>query len=122
MKRIRKICMRSLNLDQLQAFAEVIRLGSFSAAAHRLSLTQPAVSLQVGQLEKRLGVKLLERLGRRISPTAAGHRLLDHAARIDAAVAAALAAVAPHARGEAGRLRLGTGGTAGIHLLPPVLR
>lgn len=114
--------MRGLNLDHLQAFVEVVRLGTFSAAAERLSLTQPAVSLQVGQLEKRLGVKLVERLGRRAMPTAAGQELLDHAGRIDGAVAAALDALAPHSKGEAGRLRLGTGGTASVYLLPPVLR
>jgi len=114
--------MRGLNLDHVHAFVEVARLGTFSAAAERLSLTQPAVSLQIGQLEKRLGVRLLERLGRRVTTTAAGQALLDHAGRIDGAIAAALEAVAPHARGEAGRLRLGTGGTASIYLLPPVLR
>src|ERR1700740_3638987 len=108
--------MRGLNLDHLQAFTEVASLGTFSAAAERLSLTQPAVSLQIGQLEKRLGVRLLERLGRRVTTTAAGQDLLDHAARIDGAVAAALAALAPHVRGEAGRLRMGTGGTASIYL------
>src|SRR5262249_27884734 len=114
--------MRGLNLDQLHAFAEVARLGTFSAAAERLSLTQPAVSLQVGQLEKRLGVKLLERLGRRVTPTAAGQELLDHAARIDGAVTGAPEAWPPHGKGEAGRRRVGTGGTASIYLLPPVLR
>jgi len=114
--------MRALNLDHMHAFAEVARLGTFSAAAERLSLTQPAVSLQVGQLEKRLGVKLLERLGRRVTPTAAGQELLDHAARIDGAVTGALEALTPHVKGEAGRLRMGTGGTASIYLLPPVLR
>src|SRR5262247_1949089 len=106
--------MRGLNLDHVHAFVEVVRLGTFSAAAERLALTQPAVSLQVGQLEKRLGVRLVERLGRRATPTAAGQELLDHAARIDGAVAQAFEALAPHARGEAGRLRLGTGGTASI--------
>src|SRR5262245_7741647 len=114
--------MRGLNLDHLQAFAEVARLGTFSAAAERLSLTQPAISLQIGQLEKKLGVRLLERLGRRVTTTAAGQELLDHAGRINWAVAAALEALAPHARGEAGRLRLGTGGTASIYLLPSVVR
>src|SRR4051794_5688395 len=77
---------------------------------------------QIGQLETKLGVKLLERLGRRVTVTAAGQELLDHSARINGAVAAALEALAPHARGEAGRLRLGTGGTASIYLLPPVVR
>ncbi len=114
--------MQRLNLDQLGAFAAVIELGSFSAAAERLQLTQPAVSLQVRQLEKRLGTLLVERVGRRARPTAAGAALLPHAAHIDEAVAAALDAIGAHAAGVAGRVRLGTGATACIFLLPPVLR
>ena len=51
--------MRRLNLDQLRAVVEVVRLGSFSAAAQRLNLTQPAVSFQVRELEERLGIPLL---------------------------------------------------------------
>lgn len=114
--------MRSLNLDHLQAFADVAELGSFSAAAERLNLTQPAVSLQVRQLERRLGVRLLERLGRRSTPTAAGQVLLEHARRIDSAVTSALEALAEHSSGVAGRVRLGTGATACTYLLPPLLR
>lgn len=113
--------MERINLDQLHGFATAIELGSFSAAAQRLDLTQPAVSLQVRQLEKRLGTPLVERLGRVLRPTAAGAELLVHVARIDAAVADALDAVAHHASGTAGRVRLGTGATACIFLLPPVL-
>ncbi|WP_026868647.1 LysR family transcriptional regulator [Inquilinus limosus] len=114
--------MRGLNLDQLRTFAEVVRAGSFSGAAARLNLTQPAVSLQVRQLETRLGVRLVERVGRRATPTAAGRELLVHAGRIEAEVAAAAEAMAAHAGGAAGRVRLGTGATACIYLLPPVLR
>jgi DNA-binding transcriptional LysR family regulator len=114
--------MQRLNLDQLAAFATVIELGSFSAAAERLQLTQPAVSLQVRQLEKRLGTLLVERVGRRARPTAAGTALLPHTGRLDDAVAAALDAVGSHAAGVAGRVRLGTGATACIFLLPPILR
>ena len=114
--------MRRLNLDQLGAFAAVVELGSFSAAAERLQVTQPAVSLQVRQLEKRLGTLLVERVGRRARPTAAGAALLPHVALIDDAVAAALDAIGAHAEGAAGRVRLGTGATACIFLLPPVLR
>lgn len=114
--------MRGLNPDQLAAFATVVELGSFSAAAARLNLTQPAVSFQIRQLERRLGVALLERIGRRAQPTAAGRELLPHIRRIDESVAAALEAVGHHSRGVAGRVRLGTGATACIYLLPPVLR
>jgi len=113
--------MNSLNLEHLKAFVAVIDSGSFSAAAERLSLSQPAVSLQIRQLEKRLGSTLVERVGRRAKPTAAGAELLQHAGHIDAAVAAAINAVAPHASGALGRLRLGTGATACIFLLPPLL-
>lgn len=97
-------------------------LGSFSAAAQRLDLTQPAVSLQVRQLEKRLGTLLIERVGRVLRPTAAGAELLTHVGRIDAAVSEAIDAVSRHADGSTGRVRLGTGATACIFLLPPVLR
>lgn len=114
--------MRRLSLDHLQTFADVVELGSFSAAARRLNLTQPAVSLQIKQLEGRLGVRLIERVGRRAHATAAGRDLLTHVHQVDAAVAGALAAVADHREGGSGRLRLGTGATACIYLLPPVLR
>lgn len=114
--------MRDLKLDQLRSFAEVIELGTFSAAAERLQLSQPAVSLQVRQLERRLGLRLIERVGKRATPTPAGLELLEHARRIEAAVSGALDGMAAHASGALGRLRIGTGATACIYLLPPVLR
>ncbi|HMG49587.1 MAG TPA: LysR family transcriptional regulator [Inquilinus sp.] len=114
--------MRGLNLDQLRTFCEVIQASSFSAAAARLNLTQPAVSLQIRQLEAKLGVRLIERVGRRATPTAAGADLLAYAGQIEAAVATAVEAMAEHATGAIGRVRLGTGATACIYLLPPVLR
>lgn len=114
--------MRDLKLDQLKTFAEVIALGSFSAAAEKLQLSQPAVSLQVRQLEKTLGVRLIERVGKRATPTLAGNDLLAHAVQIEDAVTAARDKMAEHAKGALGRVRIGTGATACIYLLPPVLR
>ncbi|ETR77128.1 LysR family transcriptional regulator [Afipia sp. P52-10] len=114
--------MKSLNLDYLRTFLDVLELGSFSAAAERLSLTQPAVSLQIRQLEQRLGVRLIERIGRRAQPTAAGAALAGYASEIDALSARAIEEVARHAKGVAGRVRIGTGATACIFLLPPILR
>lgn len=113
--------MRGFNLDHLQTFADVVRLGSFSAAAARLNLTQPAVSLQIRQLEQKLGLKLIERVGRQATPTAAGRALLQHAGTIDMAVNAALEDVAQHGREVTGRVRIGIGATACIHILPPIL-
>jgi DNA-binding transcriptional LysR family regulator len=67
---------------QLKAFCEVIECKSFSQAAGRLGVTQPAVSLQMRTLEKRLGVQLLDRSGRRVEPTEAGLRLYRGAQRL----------------------------------------
>jgi DNA-binding transcriptional LysR family regulator len=110
------------SLDQLDCFADVVELGSFSAAAARRNVTQPAVSLQLRQLERRLGVRLIERIGKRVQPTPAGRDLLAHVRCIQEAVASAVDAVAPHQAGRTGRIRIGTGATACIYLLPPVLR
>ncbi len=114
--------MGSVNLQSLQLFTDVISLGSFTAAAERNDLTQPAVSFHIRQLEERFGVSLVERAGRKAVPTAAGAELLRHAARIDAAVGDAAVAMARFAPGKAGRLRVGAGATACIALLPPILR
>lgn len=114
--------MRGLNPDHLAALAATVELGSVSAAAERLNLSQPAVSIQLHQLEKRLGVRLLERVGRRVEPTEAGRKLLPHLRRIDDALAAAVESVRDYAQGVAGLVRIGTGATACIYLLPPVLR
>src|SRR5258707_12024789 len=114
--------MRNLNLDQLEAFAAVVELGSFSAAAKRLNLTQPAISARIGQLERRLGLGLVERVGRRAQLPVAGGELLPHVRRIEDAMAAAVAITGHYVQGVAGRVRLRTGATACIYLLPPVLR
>jgi DNA-binding transcriptional LysR family regulator len=107
-----------LNLDQLAAFVSVVDLGSFTAAADKAGLTQPAVSLQVKLLEQRLGVKLIERVGRRAQPSPAGLDLLPHARRIIQACSIAEEAMTPFREGSVGRVRIGSGGTASIHLLP----
>src|SRR5205085_2403556 len=63
-----------MDTRQLAAFCEVVDRKSFSQAAERLGVTQPAVSLQIRSLEKRLGTKLLDRSGRRVEPTESGQR------------------------------------------------
>jgi DNA-binding transcriptional LysR family regulator len=64
-----------LNLSQLRSFQSIYRLGSFSKAAEQLNFTQPALSKQIQQLEKRLGHTLFTRLPRGIKPTPAAHEL-----------------------------------------------
>ncbi len=71
-----------MDTRQLAAFCAVVERGSFSRAAERLGVTQPAVSLQVRALEKRVGATLLDRSGRRVEPTEAGLRLYRGARRL----------------------------------------
>jgi DNA-binding transcriptional LysR family regulator len=71
-----------MDTRQLAAFCAVVERKSFSQAAERLGVTQPAVSLQVRSLEKRLGRRLLDRSGRRVEPTEAGAALYRSAQRM----------------------------------------
>ena len=74
-----------MDTRQLAAFCAVVERKSFSQAAARLGVTQPAVSLQIRSLEQRLGRQLLDRSGRRVEPTEAGRRLYASAQRLLAA-------------------------------------
>jgi DNA-binding transcriptional LysR family regulator len=71
-----------MDTRQLAAFCAVVERKSFSQAAERLGVTQPAVSLQIRSLEQRLGQQLLDRSGRRVEPTEAGLRLYASAQRL----------------------------------------
>jgi DNA-binding transcriptional LysR family regulator len=71
-----------MDTRQLAAFCEVVERRSFSEAAARLGVTQPAVSQQVRALEQRVGMQLLDRSGRRVEPTEAGLRLYRGAQRL----------------------------------------
>jgi len=71
-----------MDTRQLAAFCAVVERKSFSQAAERLGVTQPAVSLQVRSLEQRLGKRLLDRSGRRVEPTESGLRLYRNAQRM----------------------------------------
>jgi molybdate transport repressor ModE-like protein len=108
-------------LRQLRTFLAVVESGGISSAARRLGLTQPAASQQLRELERVLRARLLERAGGKAHPTAAGEALLEPARRAQAAIDDAVAVVEAHRSGETGRVRLGTGATACIYLLPKVL-
>src|SRR5205814_5712779 len=71
-----------MDTRQLAAFCAVVERRSFSLAAERLGVSQPAVSLQVRSLEKRLGTQLLDRSGRRVEPTESGLKLYRSAQRL----------------------------------------
>jgi DNA-binding transcriptional LysR family regulator len=114
--------MRSLNLDQLRALQAVADGKSFSVAARRLNLSQPAVSLQIRELERRFGVKLIDRLGKQTHITPPGLELLALTERILQECNNAELAMRRYREGWIGRVRIGTTNTALTFLLPPMLR
>ncbi len=81
--------------SEMAAFARVVDLGSFTAAARALGVPKVAISRSVASLEKRLGTQLLTRTTRRMSLTAAGSALLTYCQRVSAATEAARAHLAP---------------------------
>jgi DNA-binding transcriptional LysR family regulator len=113
--------MRSVNPDHLRALAEVVAQGSFTRAAKRLNLAQPTISLQIRELEMRLGVRLVDRMGKRAFATAAGRELIEHAERLAREGERLLAAMRRHRDGWLGQVRIGSSTTALIYHLPPVL-
>src|SRR6059036_3514902 len=92
-----------MDTRQLAAFCTVVERRSFSQAADRLGVTQPAVSLQIRALEKRLDTQLLDRSGRRVEPTEAGWRLYRGAQRLlalEEQIVSAVAAVEGDLNGD----------------------
>jgi DNA-binding transcriptional LysR family regulator len=114
--------MRSLNLDQLRAFVEVIERGSITAAAKELNLTQPAVTHQVQELERRFDVALVERIGKKTFLTEAGEKLLEHARHLLDEDARTRVAMRRFGDGWLERVRIGTSATMLMYALPPILR
>src|SRR5262245_1612320 len=111
-----------MDTRQLAAFCAVVERRSFSQAAEQLGVTQPAVSLQIRSLEKRLGVQLVDRSGRRVEPTEAGRRLYRSAQRMLAAEQQLLADLGEEIAGElTGRLEIGASTGPGGTVLPVVL-
>jgi len=111
-----------MDTRQLAAFCAVVERRSFSHAAEQLGVTQPAVSLQVRALEKRLGTQLLDRSGRRVEPTEAGLRLYRGAQRLLALEEQVLDEVTSEAAGElAGSLSLGASTGPAAVVVPRLL-
>src|SRR6476660_1253833 len=111
-----------MDTRQLAAFCAVVERQSFSQAAERLGVTQPAVSLQVRALEKRLGQQLLDRSGRRVEPTEAGLRLYRGAQRLLALEEQLLEDVSGSDSGELrGTLAVGASTGPGGTVVPTLL-
>jgi len=111
-----------MDTRQLAAFCAVVERKSFSQAAARLGVTQPAVSLQIRSLEQRLGQKLLDRSGRRVEPTEAGRRLYTSARRMLQIEDELVAELAEAETGELrGALALGASTGPGGSVVPLLL-
>jgi DNA-binding transcriptional LysR family regulator len=114
--------VRPLKLDQLNAFVEVAKHGSFTAAARVLHLTQPAITHQVHELELRFQVALFERMGNRVFLTKTGQKLYEYAVPLLEHDARIRTAMRGFVHGWVQHVRIGSSMTLLMYLLPPVLR
>ncbi|QID17531.1 LysR family transcriptional regulator [Nitrogeniibacter mangrovi] len=106
---------------RLQVFSAVVKHGSFTRAAERLFMTQPAVTFQIKQLEEHFNTRLLERGHGHATPTAAGQIVADYAERILELNAELEARVAELTDELAGTLNIGTSTTIAAYWLPHIL-
>lgn len=111
-----------MDTQHLQAFVAIAESGSFSAAAERLHLTQPAISKRIALLEEQLGTHIFDRIGRQVALTQAGQVLLSKARLILNEVIAAQRAIADLNGQVDGSLSIATSHHLGLHYLPPFLR
>jgi DNA-binding transcriptional LysR family regulator len=110
-----------MEIRHLRTFLTVARLLSFHKAADRLNYAQSSISAQIQVLEEELGVRLFDRLGRRIALTEAGERLIGYSEKIIDLADEAQAEAGGDGEPE-GSLTIRIPESLGIHRLPPVLR
>jgi DNA-binding transcriptional LysR family regulator len=111
-----------MEVVQLRCFLSVAELQSFSGAARRHFVTQPAVSLRIRSLEQAVGEILIERSGARVRLTPAGEVFRERCREALAALDSGLSEVADLTGLKRGKLAVGAIDAAGIYLLPSVLR
>jgi DNA-binding transcriptional LysR family regulator len=108
--------------DLYRSFLAVLRLGSLSAAARSLALTQPTVGRHMAQLQESLGGRVLfTRSPTGLMPTAAAHELRPHAEDMAAAAAAFTRMGSADIEGASGTIRLAAADVVGVEILPPIL-
>lgn len=112
----------NLHLQHLAYVQEVARLGSLSRAAEALQVSQPALSQALAEVERRLGVALFERAGRRQRPTAAGTEVLQFAEQVLARADDLRRRLDVYRGGAGGPLSLGMIDAASLYVLPRVVR
>lgn len=109
-----------MELRNLVTFVRIVELQSFSKTAEQLGYSQSAVTMQIKQLEAKLGVQLFERIGKRVKLTQAGERLLPHALEILSSVRKA-EGIAHEPEQISGKLRIGTSESYVASVLPPII-
>ncbi len=110
-----------MDLHQIEIFCSVVRLRSFSRAAEALLLTQPTVSGHIKNLENELGVRLLDRMGKRAIPTEAGEVLYRHGRRLIEERDRVRQEIERITGRVSGVLRIGGSTIPGAYILPPVI-
>lgn len=113
--------MRGNEYAQLQAFAAVIQQGSFVRAAAHLGMSASALSQTIRNAEERLGVRLVNRTTRSVSPTEIGARLLEELLPALASLDSAVARLKESSEGPRGLLRINTTRVAATHYLAPLI-
>lgn len=110
-----------MDVRKLEAFCKVYLLHSFSKAGEAMFLSQPTISSHVANLEEELGVRLFDRMGRKILPTQAGHVLYRSAAKIFDNLDEASAAIAMLRDEVVGDLSIGCSTIPSHNILPDIL-
>lgn len=111
-----------MDISALQAFLAVAETGSFSHAAERIFLTQPAISKRIANLEKQVGTRLFDRIGRGIRLTQAGEALLVRSRAVLKELEDVKRSIANLSGAIAGELLLATSHHIGLHRLPGPLK
>jgi DNA-binding transcriptional LysR family regulator len=111
-----------VDITLLKTFIAVAETGSFSVAAERLFVTQPAISKRIAALENELDVRLFDRIGRSITLTEGGQALLPRAQTILLELEDSIRAISSLSSDIRGTLRFATSHHIGLHRLPPILK
>jgi DNA-binding transcriptional LysR family regulator len=110
-----------MDVRDLEVFLSVAKHLNFTRAGEEVHLSQPSVSVRVRQLERDLGIKLFEQLGKKVALTEAGRLLIPYARRVVAALDDARHVIEEIQGLERGVLRIGASTTPGIYLVPNLI-
>ena len=111
-----------MDIQNIRAFLMVAETRSFSRAAEKLFITQPAISKRIATLESSLDCQLFDRLGKNIQLTQAGEALIPSYQRILAEIEESKRIISTLRTQVSGHLKFGTSHHIGLHRLPPILK